>query len=182
MNRYSGKGKDMKNAQKETAMAKQASEIGVGPKIFHSGVVQKSNLCYEFFVMERLTGPTLDEVYPYLKNDIENLMILLYKFVKHTHFILTDIHPGNVMLDMSKNQRRLYLIDFAGFEPVNENKSLFENIESVSQSVFGHFLQDFQTEDDADSIMNVTEGMLAFFKHYFPNEETFCFLEYKFLA
>lgn len=97
---------DRNNEQQEheSKYATAAGELGIGPKVFESGTCGDNSLV----VLQRLSGPTLLETYPFEPERIQQALLLYHRLLTQTGIAQHDLTADNLIFD----QDRLYLIDY----------------------------------------------------------------------
>ncbi|CAH6418975.1 Hypothetical protein POVN_LOCUS701 [uncultured virus] len=107
----------MKEEWTEGKMAKIAGDLGIGPKVYGIAICpitegvfgfEGENRVYEYIVMQRLSGPTLVDDYPYKPQGIQDALTLYYNFLVKTGIAQRDPKGSNFMYDNG----RLYMTDY----------------------------------------------------------------------
>lgn len=93
----------------EVILGVKAWRLGVGPKIHRATILKgpTSNNDLLCIVMQRLSGPTLELIYPPTASILSNILDLCYVLIRNG-IEQNDIKPDNLMFD----QGRLYIIDY----------------------------------------------------------------------
>ena len=90
------------------SVSEKAGILGVGPKVHVYGKCRLNNGQYvHYAVMDKLSGPSLEDKFPYVRNDIKRALNL-YAYLFQRGIAQSDLKGSNVMM----NNGRMYIIDY----------------------------------------------------------------------
>ena len=93
----------------ESTLAREAAKIGVGPKVYHSGVCSDDDgESYEYIIIQKL-AETMEQHYPYKPDEVVQALKLYYKLIDKKGIVQKDLKPQNIMFDRNG---RMYIIDY----------------------------------------------------------------------
>jgi predicted Ser/Thr protein kinase len=167
------------SVSEEATFAKEAEEIGVGPKLklvtrCQNAATKKWS---EFIVMQRLSGPLLQDALPYKEVDIEDALDLYYKLLKEKKIAQNDLKGSNLMFDKG----RLYLIDYgiASTMRIQGWKNFYNHMIRIATLFFktllgqgGEYAYWFRSLDEkAEAWITVVEAINHWLTITFPRRE-----------
>ncbi|CAH6418300.1 Hypothetical protein POVN_LOCUS73 [uncultured virus] len=136
----------------EGELGERAGKLGVGPRVYGFVSCHAPYDRYnEYIVMDRLTGPTLDQVTPtaaYIQRAL-GLYYVLYTRERILHY---DLKGSNLMFHITPEETQLYLIDYgmAAYYPDESEDAIKESmyeaagalVSSLTTNMKGYELKD----------------------------------------
>lgn len=147
--------RDEKKASIEESIAQYAASLGIGPPISSVSICQG----HYYIVMKKLSGPSLEELYPFDSSYIDRALDLYYKLLQNG-VIQNDFHAGNLILD----GKRLYLIDYGDASFLSEKPDFKMHMEEAIDSLLGNL---YNFTDDNDPILEYQQVAKTWIKTRF---------------
>lgn len=138
-------------SQKKISLENYASQIAdetkIGPRVYSTGICDD----YFYIVVQKLSGPSLQEAYPFPVKYINRALNLYFTFLKNG-LVQNDFHAGNLILDTidkkkEKEQQRLYLIDYGDTINIDKNVSLDIYMREAILSLIGNLYNGSENDE-----------------------------------
>jgi hypothetical protein len=127
-----------------------AGDIDVGPKVYKRRLDTRDEEVTEYIVSERLSGPTMDKVYPYTSTQIKTALTLYHKLLKED-ISGVELIAENILETLMRESERLlnsltidkYDDDFGNLWTIDNKKSRDEIRQAITAARDEWFFENF---------------------------------------
>ncbi len=164
----------MYKTRDEIKYTELAAEHGIGPKVFGSVSCKNNDEMFEFIVMEKLSGPSLEAAYPYKREDVHSALKLYWDFYQKANIFQNDPKAENFMFTIRDGIQKLVMIDYGIATP--GDKTPYEHMRKIAIFLFRSLVgprwyKDKDLIQKAEVWKNVANGVKDFFDDHFPDRQ-----------